>query len=929
MLHTWNGLMETGDAAKPAGCAAVATFLRRHVGDPDAARSSCQAFYAVSGLAGGSEALARLDVARIFLIILRAQITDLLVVDDVFTALRAATASADRLPVFASAGDVVPVMMAALAQHAAAPRILMHVSVMCRHILASGNASLISEVTNVGVYNALLASMRLNFSDVDSMRAASGTLLKVLHFHPDDDDGASAAPLLDAGIARFFCDALGRCDMHPRATAIVATAISGFTSKFPSLCEPLIRAGVVEAMVAAAPRVAEDGLASHQLLTGFRALSATSREMLLAFADKRVCSDAVLPLMVQHVGYQHRVGDKGVADLALQTLKHMMEDHSDPPALAAQLLAAGGAKAIVATAKRLPRDGEHLKITAFALYLLAKLTCAPSCSRELAAPEVVEWLVAQSKRKDMVYMAALRMCEVFGGIASSPGGGLRRAVAARLGDHALSCLRETLAGDPTHFARDPLQVVACKLLARLLASPAEAARLLGSGLLAAVLQMMRQSPLITLAPVEPDNTAFPLAPSEGILTAGAGVLLAVLRAPGGAERLRSGSGVATLAAVLALLAKQARVMGEEDDAAAVYEYEAAACAVARTLRKLDAAPPSVLSATKVGGSPAPVLLLEALRSFPSSAQLFADACTTLSRLADEPAHAKALLEADAATIVTGGTTRFLTLASAVPADAAAVSERDDFSRAAACAGMLALRSLAAADPRCVMRAVAATASAASADAAASLCARDASFAIACCGLTRNLAAVPEHRGALLSAGCMSSATAALRAHAGRADVAFAAAGALLALACDPANVPALVGAGAGALASEAIGHVGADTDVAWALCGLLYKLASAAEAAGNTASLGQLQAEGAGSLLTRALQLHSSSSRVVAAACSAIASLGSSRSGITALVAAGALAAVTAAAAVVAADAAASSDSSTRMARRASAKALAVFSVCM
>lgn len=291
-------------------------------------------------------------------------------------------------------------------------------------------------------------------------------------------------------------------------------------------------------------------------------------------------------------------------------------------------------------------------------------------------------------------------------------------------------------------------------------------------------------------------------------------------------------------------------------------------------------------------------LLAALSRFPDNAQLFAAACSALMRAADESSLVGALLSASAAEVVAEGASRFILLSAATSSEGATAAEVAAASAAAdartvssskgtdchgacaaATAGLLALRSLAAADPRRLMSTVVATAAAGAAAAAASLCERDANFAIACCGLTRNLAVVPEQRSALLSAGCAASANTALAAATlgrlgDRAGAVIAAAGgALFGLACEPSMVPELVGAGSGALACGAMRLVDGDAAAAWALCGLLYKIASAAKAAGNTGCLQRLQEDGAGAAVAKAVQLHVTDSRVARAACAALAAL--------------------------------------------------------
>lgn len=197
-------------------------------------------------------------------------------------------------------------------------------------------------------------------------------------------------------------------------------------------------------------------------------------------------------------------------------------------------------------------------------------------------------------------------------------------------------------------------------------------------------------------------------------------------------------------------------------------------------------------------------------------------------------------------------------------------------------GSFALLELAAVDPRATMAAKSLL------PLLVSLMRRSDELSTDCkvaCGIVRNLAVVPEHRRQLKASGCAEAVVACMRMNQDCVEVAASGCSALFALVCDPAVASALAKAGiAGVIAFVMKKHRRCkDVRLPWAICGIFFKLAEAANAAGDTAALEALLAAGAGTALKLALQQETADPRVVAAACGAIALLASSSKNVEAL----------------------------------------------
>lgn len=274
-----------------------------------------------------------------------------------------------------------------------------------------------------------------------------------------------------------------------------------------------------------------------------------------------------------------------------------------------------------------------------------------------------------------------------------------------------------------------------------------------------------------------------------------------------------------------------------------------------------------------------IAVLRAMQRFSSSGQVVISACNTLAAIAAVDERVHVLVAAGAVDDIAGW------MAAALVAGKGVVTVE-------AVAALNALRSIAAVDQRSVM----ACGAASQALGLARHCEVDSTeggdASVVCCGLIRNLAMLPDHRAPLLAAGCAEMAAAVLRKRMRDPAAVLAAAGALVGLACDPASRVRPMELGVAALAGQAMDHVVDDAAAAWALCGAICKLAGAAQRAGDTACLKQLQAEGAGSALTAAVWAHPRSLRVVRAASSALTALASAPSNVPSLMEQGAAAAV-------------------------------------
>lgn len=570
LLHlTWEALQDTEEAAKPAGGAAVVAYLRRHYRVLQGARFTLPPITAMAGLPGGSEELFRLDILPLLVTVMREHIEDGRLVECVLEALCAMFPNEERAPAFMSAGGAVIVQ--ALVRHTTTLRVLGLVSTVMQKLITGGPSEAIAKLlADAGAQKALIVAMRRHVADEEIMHCACFGLSYLL-----TENAALRPALLETGFAGILLDVLRR-PRSPDSDILKAVfaALCGAVEGCPAAAEHLLDKGVLAAAMEAAPGAAElrDGQAAFNVLwflSHCLERPASPRLLQALTKDMRVCTAVVLPLMVKHGNYKN--GNQTVFSMALRAWSKILDSHPDTPSVAASMLDAGVAQAVVAAAKR----AKHMKAEQCgqALSLLTALAMsARNCAPALAVPEVMEWVATQlhGGDSDACFDAGAKACHIYRRIASSPRGGLVRAIEMKLGDRAMQLLQDcanepslpqqflttgdeekdlfalnVLTGMLMHSlfcGSDAAKVAACMLLTRLLASWEEAGRLLDSSLVDSVLPLLKTPAgrLLTAASCRSRDAAVrSLAPRESITTAVCSTIAAVARVPGGAERLRS------------------------------------------------------------------------------------------------------------------------------------------------------------------------------------------------------------------------------------------------------------------------------------------------------------------------------------------------------------------------------------------------------